>query len=46
MAACSCCQAQTAQLEGKEEVAHLKFRQMLDRRDAEFVGLRGLLAQA
>ena len=38
--------AQTAQLEGKEEVAHLKFRQMLDRRDAEFVGLRGLLAQA
>ena len=37
--------AQTAQLEGKEEVAHLKFRQMLDRRDAEFVGLRGLLAQ-
>ncbi len=39
-------QAQTAQLEGKEEVAHLKFRQMLDRRDAEFVGLRGLLGQA
>ena len=39
-------QAQTAQLEGKEEVAHLKFRQMLERRDAEFVGLRGLLAQA
>ena len=39
-------QAQTAQLEGKEEVAHLRFRQMLDRRDAEFVGLRGLLAQA
>ena len=38
--------AQTAQLEGKEEVAHLKFRQMLDRRDAEFVGLRGLLAQS
>ena len=36
-------QAQTAQLEGKEEIAHLKFRQMLDRRDAEFVGLRGLL---
>ena len=46
MAACCCCPAQTAQLEGKEEVAHLKFRQMLDRRDAEFVGLRGLLAQA
>ncbi len=39
-------QAQTAQLEGKEEIAHLKFRQMLDRRDAEFVGLRGLLGQA
>jgi HemY protein len=39
-------QAQTAQLEGKEEVAHLKFRQMLDRRDGEFVGLRGLLGQA
>jgi HemY protein len=39
-------QAQTAQLEGKEEIAHLKFRQMLERRDAEFVGLRGLLAQA
>ena len=38
--------AQTAQIEGKEEVAHLKFRQMLDRRDAEFVGLRGLLAQS
>jgi HemY protein len=37
--------AQTAQLEGKEEVAHLKFRQMLERRDGEFVGLRGLLAQ-
>ena len=39
-------QAQTAQLEGKEEIAHLKFRQMLERRDVEFVGLRGLLAQA
>ena len=39
-------QAQTAQLEGKEEIAHLKFRQMLDRSDAEFVGLRGLLAQS
>ena len=46
MAACCCSQAQTAQLEGKEEVAHLKFRQMLERPDAEFVGLRGLLAQA
>jgi HemY protein len=39
-------QAQAAQLEGKEEIAHLKFRQMLERPDAEFVGLRGLLAQA
>lgn len=38
--------AQVAQLEGREEVAHLKFRQMLERRDGEFVGLRGLLAQA
>lgn len=38
--------AQNAQLEGKEEVAHLKFRQMLDHRDTEFVGLRGLLGQA
>lgn len=37
--------AQTAQLEGKEEVAHLKFRQMLDRRDTEFLGLRGLIGQ-
>lgn len=37
--------AQAAQLEGKEEVAHLKFRQMLERADGEFVGLRGLLAQ-
>jgi HemY protein len=39
-------EAQTAQLEGKEEVAHLKFRQMLERNDGEFVGLRGLLGQA
>jgi HemY protein len=37
--------AQTAQMEGREEVAHLKFRQMLERRDGEFVGLRGLLGQ-
>jgi HemY protein len=37
--------AQSAQLEGREEVAHLKFRQMLERRDGELVGLRGLLAQ-
>ena len=38
--------AQNAQLEGKEEVAHLKFRQMLERRDTELLGLRGLLGQA
>lgn len=38
-------EAQTAQLEGREEVAHLRFRQMLERRDGEFVGLRGLLGQ-
>lgn len=38
-------EAQTAQIEGREEVAHLKFRQMLERRDGEFVGLRGLLGQ-
>lgn len=38
--------AQNAQLEGKEEVAHVKFRQMLERRDTEFLGLRGLLGQA
>lgn len=38
--------AQTAQLEGREEVAHLKFRQMLRNRETELLGLRGLLAQA
>ena len=38
--------AQTAQLEGREEVAHLKFRQMLRDRETELLGLRGLLAQA
>src|SRR5919206_1197997 len=38
--------AQSAQLEGREEVAHLKFRQMLRSRDTELLGLRGLLAQA
>jgi HemY protein len=38
--------AQTAQMEGREDVAHLKFRQMLERRDGEFVGLRGLLGQS
>jgi HemY protein len=38
--------AQTAQLEGKEDAAHLKFRQMLRSRETELLGLRGLLAQA
>lgn len=38
--------AQTAQLEGREEVAHLKFRRMLDAPETELLGLRGLLAQA
>ena len=38
--------AQTAQLEGKEEVAHLKFRQMLGAPSTELMGLRGLLGQA
>jgi HemY protein len=38
--------AQTAQLDGHEEVAHLKFRQMLRSPETELLGLRGLLAQA
>ena len=38
--------AQTAQLEGKEEIAHLKFRQMLAAPETELMGLRGLLGQA
>jgi HemY protein len=38
--------AQTAQLEGREDEAHLKFRQMLRSRETELLGLRGLLAQA
>lgn len=38
--------AQTAQLEGKEDVAQLKFQQMLKRPQTEFLGLRGLLADA
>ncbi|MFO1039624.1 MAG: heme biosynthesis HemY N-terminal domain-containing protein [Geminicoccaceae bacterium] len=38
--------AQTAQLEGKEDVAHLKFHQMLRTQDTELLGLRGLLAQS
>ena len=38
--------AQTAQLEGKEDLAQLKFQQMLKRPETEFLGLRGLLAEA
>ena len=38
--------AQTAQLEEKNDVAQLKFRQMLRKPDTEFLGLRGLLADA
>lgn len=38
--------AQTAQLEGQEDVAQLKFKEMLGRPETEFLGLRGLLAEA
>lgn len=38
--------AQTAQLEGDEGTARLKFQEMLNHKDTEFLGLRGLLAQA
>ena len=38
--------AQTAQLEGDEGTARIKFQEMLKHRDTEFLGLRGLLAQA
>ncbi len=38
--------AQTAQLEGKDDVAQIKFRQMRKEAGAELLGLRGLLAQA
>lgn len=38
--------AQTAQLEDKNDVAQIKFRQMLRQPDTEFLGLRGLLADA
>lgn len=38
--------AQTAQLEGKEDVAQLKFQQMLKKPQTEFLGIRGLLADA
>ncbi|MEO1020343.1 MAG: heme biosynthesis HemY N-terminal domain-containing protein, partial [Pseudomonadota bacterium] len=38
--------AQTAQLEGKEDVAQIKFKQMRESDEGELLGLRGLLAQA
>lgn len=38
--------AQAAQLQGREEIAHLKFRRMLEAPETELLGLRGLLAQA
>ncbi len=38
--------AQTAQLEGDEGTARIKFQEMLQHKDTEFLGLRGLLAQA
>jgi HemY protein len=38
--------AQTAQLEGDEGTARLKFQEMLNHKDTEILGLRGLLAQA
>jgi HemY protein len=38
--------AQTAQLEGDEGAARLTFQEMLRHGDTEFLGLRGLLAQA
>lgn len=38
--------AQSAQLEGDEESARQQFRRMLDVPEANFLGLRGLLAQA
>jgi HemY protein len=38
--------AQTAQLEGDEGTARVKFQEMLNHQETEFLGLRGLLAQA
>ena len=38
--------AQTAQLDGDDGSARIKFQQMLKHRETEFLGLRGLLAQA
>lgn len=39
-------EAQTAQLVGDDDAAQLRFRQMLRNPETEFLGLRGLLAQA
>ena len=38
--------AQTAQLEGDEGAARQRFQEMLEHQETEFLGLRGLLAQA
>ncbi len=38
--------ARSAQLEGNDGEARIKFKEMLKHRDTELVGLRGLLAQA
>jgi HemY protein len=38
--------AQTAQLEGDEAAARSRFQEMLEHQETEFLGLRGLLAQA
>ena len=38
--------AQAAQLEGKDEIARGYFSAMLERRETEFLGLRGLIVQA
>jgi HemY protein len=38
--------AQTAQLEGDEGAARTRFQEMLKHQETEFLGLRGLLAQA
>jgi HemY protein len=38
--------AQTAQLEGDDGAARIRFEQMLKHQETEFLGLRGLLAQA
>ncbi|MGF1476037.1 MAG: heme biosynthesis protein HemY [Geminicoccaceae bacterium] len=38
--------AQNAELEGKRELAHLKYQRMLKTPETEFLGLRGLLSDA